>query len=108
MANLGNPTNTIEILKKYGFSFQKKFGQNFLIDNNILEKIKPEKKYSSFRGQMRKIINNEKEIGSGKIKQLRVVMKKGCAETTNYTKFYRIKDNFSFDAIEMMDTFLMI
>ena len=77
-------------------------------DNNILEKIKPEKKYSSFRGQMRKIINNEKEIGSGKIKQLRVVMKKGCAETTNYTKFYRIKDNFSFDAIEMMDTFLMI
>ncbi len=39
MANLGNPTNTIEILKKYGFSFQKKFGQNFLIDNNILEKI---------------------------------------------------------------------
>lgn len=39
MANLGNPTNTIEILKKYGFSFQKKFGQNFLIDSNILERI---------------------------------------------------------------------
>ena len=37
--HLGNPTNTIEILDKYGFSFQKKYGQNFLIDKNILEKI---------------------------------------------------------------------
>lgn len=39
MATLGNPTNTIAILKKYGFSFQKKFGQNFLIDANILQGI---------------------------------------------------------------------
>lgn len=39
MAFLGNPTNTIQVLKKYGFSFQKKFGQNFLVDSNILEKI---------------------------------------------------------------------
>ena len=39
MANLGNPTNTIEILKKYNFNFQKKFGQNFLIDSNVLEHI---------------------------------------------------------------------
>lgn len=39
MATLGNPTNTIEILKKYNFNFQKKYGQNFLIDSNILEKI---------------------------------------------------------------------
>lgn len=39
MASLGNPTNTLEILKKYNFSFQKKFGQNFLIDTNILESI---------------------------------------------------------------------
>lgn len=39
MATLGNPTNTIEILQKYHFNFQKKFGQNFLIDANILEKI---------------------------------------------------------------------
>lgn len=39
MASLGNPKNTIEILQKYGFAFQKKFGQNFLIDSNILEKI---------------------------------------------------------------------
>lgn len=39
MATLGNPTHTIEVLKKYGFSFQKKFGQNFLIDSNILENI---------------------------------------------------------------------
>lgn len=36
---LGNPRNTIEILKKYNFSFQKKFGQNFLIDTHVLDKI---------------------------------------------------------------------
>lgn len=36
---LGNPQNTIEILKKYDFSFQKKFGQNFLIDTHVLDKI---------------------------------------------------------------------
>lgn len=39
MPTLGNPTGTIEILKKYNFIFQKRFGQNFLIDSNILEKI---------------------------------------------------------------------
>lgn len=39
MANLGIPSNTIQILQKYNFNFQKKFGQNFLIDSNILEKI---------------------------------------------------------------------
>lgn len=39
MATLGNPKNTIEVLQKYGFNFQKKFGQNFLIDSNILEEI---------------------------------------------------------------------
>ena len=39
MAYLGNPTNTIEVLKKYNFSFQKRYGQNFLIDSHILEKI---------------------------------------------------------------------
>lgn len=39
MAYLGNFTNTKQILDKYGFSFQKKFGQNFLIDSNILENI---------------------------------------------------------------------
>ena len=39
MATLGNPTNTIAILQKYNFNFQKKFGQNFLIDSNILENI---------------------------------------------------------------------
>lgn len=36
---LGNPQNTIEVLQKYNFSFQKKFGQNFLIDTHVLEKI---------------------------------------------------------------------
>jgi len=39
MATLGNPTNTIAVLQKYGFNFQKKYGQNFLIDSNILENI---------------------------------------------------------------------
>lgn len=36
---LGNPQNTIEILQKYDFTFQKKFGQNFLIDTHVLDKI---------------------------------------------------------------------
>ena len=39
MATLGNPQNTIAVLKKYNFNFQKKFGQNFLIDTHVLEKI---------------------------------------------------------------------
>ncbi len=39
MATLGNPQNTIAILNKYEFIFQKKFGQNFLIDTHVLEKI---------------------------------------------------------------------
>ncbi|MBS6397740.1 MAG: 16S rRNA (adenine(1518)-N(6)/adenine(1519)-N(6))-dimethyltransferase RsmA [Clostridiales bacterium] len=37
--NLGTPQNTIEILNKYKFVFQKKFGQNFLIDTHVLDKI---------------------------------------------------------------------
>ncbi len=36
---LGIPQNTIDILQKYNFSFQKKFGQNFLIDTHVLDKI---------------------------------------------------------------------
>lgn len=39
MATLGIPKNTIEILQKYNFRFQKRFGQNFLIDTHVLEKI---------------------------------------------------------------------
>ena len=39
MATLGNTKNTIEILQKYNITFQKKFGQNFLVDKNILGKI---------------------------------------------------------------------
>lgn len=38
-ADLGNPQKTIEIIKKYNFSFQKKYGQNFLIDTHVLDKI---------------------------------------------------------------------
>lgn len=36
---LGNPQNTIAVLQKYHFNFQKKFGQNFLIDAHVLDKI---------------------------------------------------------------------
>lgn len=39
MAELGNPKKTIEIIQKYEFDFQKRFGQNFLIDTHVLEKI---------------------------------------------------------------------
>ena len=39
MATLGIPSKTIEVLQKYHFNFQKKFGQNFLIDTHVLEKI---------------------------------------------------------------------
>lgn len=37
--HLVNPQNTIEILKKFDVHFQKKFGQNFLIDSHVLDKI---------------------------------------------------------------------
>ena len=39
MAYLGTPSATKEIINKYSFAFQKKFGQNFLIDSNVLESI---------------------------------------------------------------------
>lgn len=39
MANLGIPQNTIEVLQKYHFNFQKKYGQNFLIDTGVLDRI---------------------------------------------------------------------
>lgn len=39
MAILGNPQETIQVLQKHDFHFQKKFGQNFLIDTHVLEKI---------------------------------------------------------------------
>lgn len=39
MADLGILSNTLKVLEKYNFNFQKKFGQNFLIDTHILEKI---------------------------------------------------------------------
>lgn len=38
MASLGQPKNTIEILKRYNISFKKQFGQNFLIDTHVLDK----------------------------------------------------------------------
>ena len=39
MPTLGNPQHTIEIIQKHKFTFQKKFGQNFLIDTHVLDKI---------------------------------------------------------------------
>lgn len=39
MAYLGEPQHTIAVLQKYNFHFQKKFGQNFLIDTHVLERI---------------------------------------------------------------------
>lgn len=39
MEKLSNPKVTIEIIKKYNFAFQKRFGQNFLIDGHVVEKI---------------------------------------------------------------------
>ena len=39
MGTLGNPAGTIAVLQKYGFNFQKKFGQNFLIDGRVLDRI---------------------------------------------------------------------
>lgn len=39
MEKLSNPQKTIEVIRKHGFDFQKKFGQNFLIDEHVLDKI---------------------------------------------------------------------
>ncbi len=39
MADLGKPQNTIAVLQKYQFHFQKKFGQNFLIDERVIGRI---------------------------------------------------------------------
>ena len=39
MEKLSNPQKTIEVIQKYQFDFQKKFGQNFLIDGRVLDKI---------------------------------------------------------------------
>lgn len=37
--DLSNPQNTLEIIRRHGFAFQKKYGQNFLIDSHVLDKI---------------------------------------------------------------------
>ena len=42
MATLGIPQNTIAVLQKYNFNFQKKFGQNFLTDRSVVESIAEE------------------------------------------------------------------
>ena len=37
--DLSSPQNTLEIIRRHGFAFQKKYGQNFLIDSHVLDKI---------------------------------------------------------------------
>lgn len=85
------------------------------------------KKYESFIRKLKKIQDNGNDIGKGKIKELRSIMKKGEVETNNYLKFYKLegkldagfkgemiaeeeseKTNSLFDAIEVMDTFLFV
>ena len=39
MDRLANAGNTIDVIKRHGFTFQKRFGQNFLVDTHVLEKI---------------------------------------------------------------------
>lgn len=39
MAYLGNPSNTMSVLQKYNLTAQKRYGQNFLVDSNVLNKI---------------------------------------------------------------------
>lgn len=39
MANLGIPRNTIEVLQRHNFTFQKKYGQNFLVDTGVLDRV---------------------------------------------------------------------
>lgn len=39
MEHIGKPQNTIAIIQKHNFNFQKRFGQNFLIDTYVLDKI---------------------------------------------------------------------
>ena len=39
MASLGIPRNTIEVLQRHNFTIQQKYGQNFLIDTNVRERV---------------------------------------------------------------------
>ena len=65
MATLGNPKNTIEVLQKYNFNFQKKFGQNFLINAGILEEIiENNKKGKSNINPIRLVDKNNRTIES--------------------------------------------
>lgn len=75
------------------------------------------KKYDDFLSNMRRINSEQKEIGDGIMKQLRGQLKKGKIATDNFLSFHQIdKDNgiiakeaaLAFDAIEMMDSFLII
>ena len=45
MEHIGKPQNTIAIIQKHNFNFQKRFGQNFLIDTYVLDKINQKELY---------------------------------------------------------------
>ncbi len=82
-------------------------------DEKVLESIPQNKRYESFAENIEGIIKCEKEFGNGKVKQLRGVMKKGEVETENYLTFYNLNgkirtEDYIFDAIELMDTFLFV
>ena len=104
-----------EIRKDYiSYDGENMSGRPYLVTANeeIMKDVDDKQKYDTFKKNVLALSSKEKEIGSGKIKQLRGVIKKGKVETDNYMKFYRIgddiKENLTFDAIEMIDTFFEV
>lgn len=81
-------------------------------EKNVYDNTEESRRYESFKRKMTAILAKEHEIGDGKLKQLRGVMKKGKVETENFITFYKLKDKIrtepSFDVIELMDTFLSV
>lgn len=86
----------------------------------VMKKANP---YGDFVRKVKKLTTAEKELGNGKIKNLRAAIKEGETETTNYLKFNKMEKFIStpfvqtevgtkvctwFDAVEMMDTFLVV
>lgn len=108
----GEIKDSIEEIKKDYISYDGECVSNkpYVIRADV--SIEESKKYETFRENILLLMKSEKEIGNGKIKQLRSVIKKGTAATENYMKYYRISDDIrerlSFDAIELMDTFFAI
>ncbi len=84
-------------------------------EREIYDQLNESKKYTYFCRSMERIQAADKEVGDGKIKQLRGVLKRGRDWAENYFAFYKLKDKLGlsadesiFDAIEIMDTFLRV